>query len=746
MLLSLDTETTGIDFAHGAKPFLVTTCSDETGIEYWEWDVNPLTRQPHIPESDLVDISELIENADLIYFQNGKFDAHALRAIGIKFPWDKYRDTLVAAHLLASNHNKDLTSLVEEYLGSEVAIPFEQHELNIKEIVKTCRNLVKKTNPDWRIAKEGEEDMPSIKPSSSRDEDKPWKNDMWLPRAICLNHDDYNEKWLTACSDYANADSEHTLYLGLEMERLVRERGHWEIYLHKLKVMRCAYEMEAIGTTVIGDYTKNTIDSYDCFVSEASADLVSIAQEYGHDLELAKGASLNDNMRDFFYGAKHLRCKRCDYFKRIKHWNDEEINEETLICPKCLKGGKRKQPVTVLMKGSSQPNLNLPVILGKKSGNASLDKESMQEYLDTLDGTALDFIKLLVEKRKHDTDLSYMRAYKRFWVPIVQAKGFYKIHPSLNPCGTDHLRWASNNPNCQNIGKQEDRCDDCEGRGCEYCNGTGKTRVSVRNCFGPAPGREWWSMDFQNIELRIPAYESGEEAMIELFEKPNEPPYFGSYHCLNASIVYPDLFWPLANAEGAFKKAYKSTEYQWCKNGGFALQYGCGEDKADRTFRVKGAYRLLKQKLPKIAALNNYYIKQAEKTGFIKTLPDKTINPESGYPILASRTDDNRILSTTPFNYHVSGTACWCKNTALIRCIEQCERWRKEGFDAYVILEIHDELLFDFPKGKNKEENLPRALILKKLMEESGDNLIPRIPTPVTVEYHEKTWAEGIAC
>lgn len=103
------------------------------------------------------------------------------------------------------------------------------------------------------------------------------------------------------------------------------------------------------------------------------------------------------------------------------------------------------------------------------------------------------------------------------------------------------------------------------------------------------------------------------------------------------------------------------------------------------------------------------------------------------------------MLSTTPFNYHVSGTACWCKNTALVRCSAQCAGWREDGFDAHIALEVHDEILFDFPRGACMEENLGRALVLKGLMEEAGDNLIPRIPTPVSVEYHTESWAEGVA-
>ncbi len=675
MIISLDCETTGLDLAHGAMPFLVTTCDDEGVVRFWEWDVDPTTRRPEVPDGDLADIAELVDAADLIYLHNARFDARALATVGLDLPWGKVRDTLVASHLLATNHPHNLTDLCIEYLGVDI----EPLEVSIKEVVRICRATVKREYPQWRVAREGLPDMPSVKGGSGRDEDKPWKSDMWLPRALAeAGTTKYVlEHWLTACSKYANADSEHTLPLGLELERVIRGRGLWAIYEHRLQLPRVACEMECCGVTAIGEYTEATIQQYGEYVAEAGDALVAIAADHGHDLELSRGAALNNNMREFFYDK-----------------------------------------------------LKLPKVYGKKTKGATLDKEAMAEYLATTDGDAHEFIRLLTEKRQHDTDLSYMEVYRRFWVVVPGAPGFFRIHPSLNPCGTDHLRWSSNSPNLQNVGKQED---------------VDIGRVSVRNCFGPAPGREWWSMDFQNIELRIPAYESGEEAMVELFEKPDDPPFFGSYHCLNASIVYPELFWWLAEKEGAFKRQYKSTEYQWCKNGGFALQYGCGERKADATFRRKGAYRLLKEKLPKVAALAQRYLEIAERSGCVETLPDHTVDPERGYPILASRTEDGRVLSTTPFNYHVSGTACWCKNTALIRCADQCAEWRAEGFDANVCLEVHDEIIFDFPRGAAPRENLPRAAVLKGLMEQSGEDLVPRIPTPVSVSYHDVSWAKEVS-
>ncbi len=510
MIISLDTETTGLDFAHGAKPFLVTTCDEEGVVRFWEWDVDPLTRQVDVLDADLADIAELTDAADLIYLQGAKFDAHALASVGLALPWEKVRDTLCAGHLLSSNTGHSLDELCIDYLDLDIL----KYETAVKETVQFCRQVARREHPHWRIAEAGAEGMPSVKGGGKREEDRPWKNDMWLPRALyqagttCQRM----EHWLTACSDYANPDSEATILLGLEMERRIRERGLWKIYEHRLELPRVYCEMESCGLTAIGDYTERTIADYTAYCAEAEAGLRDIAVGYGHDLELADGAALNDNMRDFFYGAAWRKCDRCGWRKRIKHWNGEVVHlaeyerstgragfiTEDNLCPKCLKGGRKRMPVRRELVVEERPNLALPVIRGAKTGNASLDKDAMAEYLRTLDGPALDFIRLLSDKRKRETDLSYMESYRRFWVPVVGAPGYFRIHPSINPFGTDHLRAASSNPNLQNVSVQEEECEECDGEGgaCPVCGGTGRARLSVRRCFGPAPGREWWDMDF----------------------------------------------------------------------------------------------------------------------------------------------------------------------------------------------------------------------------------------------------------
>ncbi len=367
--------------------------------------------------------------------------------------------------------------------------------------------------------------------------------------------------------------------------------------------------------------------------------------------------------------------------------------------------------------------MKVPVQKLTEKGNPCLNASAMEGYLNTLSSKSKPhlFLKSLSSKRKRDTAYIYMEGYKRFWRSISDDNTWYKLHPSFNPTSTHTLRWSSSSPNAQNISKKED--------------------FNLRYAFGPVDGREWWSLDFANLELRIPSYESGEEIMIEIFEKPDDPPYYGSYHLLNMSIIYPELFWPLADQKGAFKKKYASSYYQWGKNFGFAYGYSGGEETCDAAAHREGSYRLVRDRLKKLSGLNQKYIDDANKKGYVETLPDKTIDPTKGYPIYCTRNDHGTALTTVPLNYHVQSTGMWCTMKSMIRCDEYLkELTRKEGKPHYMTMQVHDEIVFDLPYVPNKG-NLPKVKKLQKLMEMSGDDI--GIPLKVSITYNPVSWSEG---
>lgn len=718
--IALDTETTGVDFKHGAKPYLVTIYADDEGRNvWWEWDVDPMTREPMIPDGDLDEIQDWIDRAELIVLQNGVFDVLALMTImpDLRWDWGKVRDTLLDGHLLTSNQPKDLTALALRYLGVNIA----PYETAVEKATKAARNAVRRKEfiesfGAWAIAREGRPDMPSAKGGGDRaksakqgkEATSPWKFDMWLPRALRKADTGWPEEWDMVTADYANADTAVTLPIHREQEKEIRRRGLEKISAVRLKLLPVSLEMQETGITANRDRLETSLQEYRAESAKAGRLCVNIARSYGYNLEMPKAAN-NNSLRHFCFGRP--------------------------VYGESTDGKKSSRPVIGVEKF-----LDLPVAGTTKTGQPSLDVKAMEKYSITLPERSKQktFIRALADKRKRDTAISYMESYKKFWLPLTGFDDWMILYPSLNPTATDTLRWSSQNPNEQNISKKEG--------------------FNLRAAFGPDPDHEWWSMDAQNIELRLPAYESGEKELIELFEHPSDPPYYGSTHLLNFHTVYPEIWDKELAAVGIekvgphCKKKYASTWYQWCKNGGFAVQYGAVEREegtADIAFHRPGSHSKLKARFSRLEKLNQKCIRFAERCGYVETMPDREVDPERGYPLMCTRTDFGRILPTVPLNYRVQGSAMWWMMKAMIRCAELLERWRAdEGFDARIILQVHDELVFRFPRRADprtdpERSNLGRVRALKAAMERGGDDL--RVPTPVSVEYHPNSWAEGFS-
>ncbi len=676
-MMSLDTETTGVDFHHGAKPFFVTACRPGEDPIYWEWDVDPITREPQATLEDLEEIEQLLVSEDEWVLQNAKFDYHALQWLGIEnWDWSKVKDTLIAGHLLGTNLPHDLTSMVKRELNQDIQ-PFED---KLQIAVLEARKVATKRFPKWKIAKEGLPMMPSAKGGSKKQakgvaSDKPWKFDTWLPRAIAKACEyPANHLWWTVLSDYANVDSESTVALWPVQQEQIQKRGLWEIFETRMKLLPIAAKMEHRGVSLSRERLEAYYNRFSSEVEDASNTCRNIAKiAYGYDLILSG------------------------------------------------KGSGKSVP------GFMFDELKVPVVKRTEKGNPSLDADALESLEATLPagGFPSVFVKNLLVRKKYAKALEAMAGYKRFWL-LNKETGekdqqlWYRLFAHLNPTGTNTLRWSSSNPNEQNISKQEG--------------------ANLRWIFGPDPGREWWSLDAQNVELRIPAFEAGETELINVFLRPQDAPYYGSYHLVVFDALHPELF---KKYGVAVKDLFESTWYQWVKNGNFAMIYGCQERKADETFRVPGAYKILQHRFPKIAKLAEKQKALAKRHGYVETIPDMSVCPDRGYPILAKRSEYGSILPTTPLNYHISGTAMWWTGKAMIRCDAMLEEWNKAAFDGHIILQVHDEMVFDFPKAAcpvkdPANSNLGRARVMQRLMEMGGNDI--GLPTPVGIKYHPENW------
>lgn len=677
LLGSTDTETTGLDLDHGAKPFLVTIYNEQTQENiWWEWDVDPLTRQPNQKqyEEDQKEIEDTYSKFDGLVLHNPKFDIRALQTIytNLKWDWSKTYDVLTAAHLECSDQQKDLTTLTLVYLHRNVK-PFED---NIKEACNKARRIARSKYPEWRIAKRSLPEMPSAKETV-------WKNDMWLPRCIAQeeNYPD-DHPWWTICSRYANADSATTLGVYRVLEELIKERDLWAIYQERLKLLPILYEMEREGISLSESRQEELFNDYQKEFDEASEFILGLAEEKGFkDLKLPKGASPTDSLVKFTFEG-----------------------------------------------------LNLPVIKkSQKTGEPSLAADVKRELLLRTEHGSVEekFLETLTLRSKRGTSLSYMESYEAF---RIRKNGISRLHSWLNPTGTNTLRMSSQNPNQQQISKQYFQDD-----------------RNLRYIFGPPKGKVWVAIDYDNLELRIPAYECQEPAMLELFEAPDKAPFYGSYHLLIVSILHEELWYQCMEDVGPtkagelFKKKYKDTYYQWTKNGNFAELYGAvdtgdGKGTADRAFHMPGAQEIIAERLTAKNQLNQDYIAFAQDEGYVTTLPDLEVSPKQGYPLQCRRTRWGKVKPTIPLNYHVQGTACWIMMRAMIK-VQSYFDTLDPSVGARMVMNVHDELVLEFNKKANWK---PKAQKVRVLMESIGKILDPQIKLTCGIDVHPNNWSQSI--
>ena len=80
----------------------------------------------------------------------------------------------------------------------------------------------------------------------------------------------------------------------------------------------------------------------------------------------------------------------------------------------------------------------------------------------------------------------------------------------------------------------------------------------------------------------------------------------------------------------------------------------------------------------------------------------------------------------------------WAMTRAMVRCYDYLMEYDPNYF---IVMQVHDELIFDFPFVENMG-NGPVAARLAMLMEESGHDI--DIPLKVSCSYASTNWAEGV--
>ncbi|MCB0703934.1 MAG: DNA polymerase I [Saprospiraceae bacterium] len=276
-----------------------------------------------------------------------------------------------------------------------------------------------------------------------------------------------------------------------------------------------------------------------------------------------------------------------------------------------------------------------------------------------------------------------------------------RVHSSFNQALASTGRLSSNNPNLQNIPVRTP-----EG-------------AKVREAFIPRnEDCVLLAADYSQIELRIIAEISGDEAMLKAFQEGKD------IHRATAAGVF----------SVPFDEVTREQRYR-AKTVNFSIIYGAGSTNLSRQLGIPRAEakELIDNYFAQYPGLRNYMeriVDEARENGYVYTLLGRRrylrdIDSKNGM----MRSQAERLAINSP----IQGTAADMIKMAMIRIHEKL---KAGNFKSKMILQVHDELVFDAYRSE-----LDR---LKPMIEEEMKNAIPNLKVPILVEMGEgNNWLEA---
>ncbi|MDX2177284.1 MAG: DNA polymerase I [Candidatus Sumerlaeia bacterium] len=277
--------------------------------------------------------------------------------------------------------------------------------------------------------------------------------------------------------------------------------------------------------------------------------------------------------------------------------------------------------------------------------------------------------------------------------------GTGRVHTSYNQTDVATGRISSSDPNLQNIPVRSE-----EGQ-------------RVRRGFVPrAAGWSLLAADYSQVELRILAHMSGDAALRRAFETG------GDIHRLTASLVFKVPPEEITSAQRSGAKAinfgivYGMTSFRLANDLGISRTEA--QQFIDDYFAAYSGVRDFIERTKESARATGQV---ATMLGRRRSIPDMdSRNPNA-------RAFAERIAVNTP----IQGTSADMIKLAMIRL---ARRLAEERLDARMILQVHDELIFDVPDGELDK--------VKQLVPEEMARALPlSVPVKVDVECGAN-WAE----
>ena len=287
-------------------------------------------------------------------------------------------------------------------------------------------------------------------------------------------------------------------------------------------------------------------------------------------------------------------------------------------------------------------------------------------------------------------------------LPLLINRKTGRVHTTYGQAVAVTGRLASNNPNLQNIPVRTDR---------------GK---EIRKAFIPRDNKHiLLSADYSQIELRIVASISGDKNMCDAFKKGTD------IHTATAAKVYN-----ISEKEVTKEMRYKAKSVNFgiiYGQGAFGLADNLGISRTE----AKEIIDNYKKQFPGIQKYMDDTINFGREHGYVQTLMGRKRWLRD---INSANFTVRGFAERNAINSPIQGTAADMIKLAMIKTHAAM---KKEGFKSKMILQVHDELVFDATKDEVKE--------LKPLIIECMQTaMVLPGKVPVTAECGEgKNWLDA---
>jgi len=292
--------------------------------------------------------------------------------------------------------------------------------------------------------------------------------------------------------------------------------------------------------------------------------------------------------------------------------------------------------------------------LGKTPGGAA---STSQEVLERLAGTHPLVDRILEYRKLEKLRSTYLEPLPH----LADAEG--RIHTTFNNLATATGRLSSSNPNLQNIPIRGDL-----GR-------------RMRECFVAAPGHLLVAADYSQIELRVLAHLSGEEALRTAFAGKAD------IHARTAALLFDKP-----------ESAITHDERRQAKTINFGLLYGMGPQKLSRELHIKldvakAFIEKYFERLPGLSAFYDSIVATAKRQGSVVTLAGRRrLLPDLG----SANSQLAAQARRQAINTVVQGGAADIIKMAMLAADADATLARLDG---RLVLQIHDELLLEVPEA-----------------------------------------------